>query len=197
MIKTILLILSYLLGSVSFGTVISNSMKMKNPRNAGSKNIGASNMIRVNGLRAGALTLLADGLKGAIPVLLTKHYYGSRIAMGFGIAAVVGHIFPIWTKFKGGKGVATGIFVITIINYKIGILSGLLWILVFFLSGYASLSSLTAIYSATIAIIMFDNQKVVLWHIILATLIFYKHAQNIQKLIKQTEHRFQPTNLTF
>lgn len=189
MTKIILYILSYLLGSIPSGIVISKTLKQIDPRTKGSKNIGATNMARINGLRAGIYTFLLDGLKGIFPVLIAKHYIGIKTAMACAIMSVLGHVFPIWLNFRGGKGVATAIFVILFINYKIAFLIITIWSLTFTLSGYSSLASLVSIFAAIIASMLFVNYTFLML-LVIGIIIGYKHIDNIKNLIYNKERRF-------
>jgi len=137
-------LISYLFGSILFGVIVSKFLKIGNLREEGSGNIGATNIARVSGnKKIGILVAILDGLKGAVPVILARHLgFDQQVAI-VGTAAVLGHIFPIWHKFKGGKGVATFLGMNLAINYTIGIKLILIWIITFAISKISSCASLT------------------------------------------------------
>ena len=178
-------IISYLFGSIPFGFILTKTIVKKDIREIGSGNIGATNALRTGNKFVGYLTLLMDMLKAIIPIMYLKYNYPELIFIS-SLCVFLGHLFPIWLKFKGGKGVATYLGIIISINFYLGIVFGVVWILVFLLSRYSSLSSIMS--TATIPIYLFIiNEKNVFFYIIMFILIFYTHRQNIKRLINKEE----------
>lgn len=193
MVNNILfLIISYLFASIPFGLLIGKVFFKKDIRLEGSKNIGATNVWRLCSKFAGILTFLLDGLKGAIPVLLSKFFLLNPL-MPFCIAliCILGHIYPIYLKFKGGRGVATTILILLAINLHLGIFAILIWILSLLLFGYSSLSSiLMSLFIVPFAFGMEGFLNILPWFCILfSSLIIFKHIENISRLIKKEEKR--------
>ena len=149
----ILLILAYFVGSIPFGMIITKASGKGDIRHKGSGNIGATNAVRVGGMKIGAVVLILDILKGIVAVVLARTYASADIVATLSAGlAVTGHIFPIWLKFKGGKGVATTFAVLTTLYYPVGLLSVLMWLAIFFYTRISSLSArLTMISMPTIA----------------------------------------------
>jgi glycerol-3-phosphate acyltransferase PlsY len=182
---------TYFFSSIPFGLVIGKIFYNKDIRLEGSKNIGATNVLRLCGKTAGFFTFLLDGLKGAIPVILAKHFLGGQIFYLVGLVAILGHIFPIYLKFKGGKGVATTLLVLFAIDVKFGGLALLIWVLSFVLFGFSSLSSilmsvLLVLFSASYSLNTGDYY-LLLFNIIFTLLILFKHKENIKRLITKQE----------
>tara|TARA_B100000579_G_scaffold430629_1_gene444372 strand:- start:803 stop:1378 length:576 start_codon:yes stop_codon:yes gene_type:complete len=182
---TLTAVISYLFGSIPFGFILTKTIVKKDIREIGSGNIGATNALRTGNKFVGYLTLLMDMLKAIIPIMYLKYNYPELIFIS-SLCVFLGHLFPIWLKFKGGKGVATYLGIIISINFYLGIVFGVVWILVFLLSRYSSLSSIMS--TATIPIYLFIiNEKNVFFYIIMFILIFYTHRQNIKRLINKEE----------
>ena len=182
---------SYLLGSVPTGIVISRLMGKGDPRKSGSGNIGATNVGRTSGRLAGALTLLGDVLKGGVPVLLSLLYYPESLFVSLvGLAAFLGHLFPVYLGFKGGKGVATGLGVMVVICPLATLLSAVVFVVTAALKRYVSLASMLA--AAMLPVFMsFDTKgrNYVGMGVVVAVLIIYKHKDNIKRLVAGTENR--------
>ena len=180
----LIIFFSYLCGSIPFGLVISYIFKKDDPRSIGSKNIGATNVLRTSGLMLGLLTLILDVLKGFIAIkitlMLNSHVVG--LSMTF---VIVGHIFPIWLKFKGGKGVATFIGVLLAYNFQLFLLFTLTWLLCAFIFKYSSLSAIIALITNLLSTIAFDLNYI--YFIIVSFLILIKHFSNIQRLLTGNE----------
>ncbi len=180
----LVILFSYLCGSVPFGLVISYIFKKDDPRSIGSKNIGATNVLRTSGLMLGLLTLMLDVLKGFIAIkitlMLNSHVVG--LSMTF---VIVGHIFPVWLKFKGGKGVATFIGVLLAYNFQLFLLFTLTWLLCAFIFKYSSLSAIIALITNLLSTIAFDLNYI--YFIIVSFLILIKHFSNIQRLLTGNE----------
>ena len=184
----IIIILSYLIGSIPFGFLLTKIFLKKDIREIGSGNIGATNVLRTGNKLIGYGTLILDIFKAVIPVLIIKYQYPEFLFLS-SLSIFLGHVFPIWLKFKGGKGVATYLGVLFCINYILGFVFIISWFLIFLISKYSSLSSLIA--SLTIPIYHFfiiDNENYYFF-IILFILIFYTHRKNIKRLINNTESK--------
>ena len=183
--ETFLILLAcYLIGSIPFGLVLSKILNKSDPRLVGSKNIGATNIVRTSGWKLGLLTLIFDVLKGFIPVVVFKNYL---IDQSFAILFIfLGHLFPIWIKFKGGKGIAVIIGCLFGYKFFYGLIFSLIWLFTALVSKYSSLSALVASFSILI-IIYADNDSFFLILFIIVTMIFLKHVPNIKRLFKGNE----------
>lgn len=198
MIMIVLIILTaYLLGSLSFAVILSRLAGMPDPRSYGSGNPGATNVLRSGKKTVAALTLLGDGLKGALAVWLTQALAGPlNLAPGIaalaGLAAFIGHLWPIFFRFQGGKGVATALGLILALNPVLGLITLLIWLVVFMISRISSLSALTAAIGAPIAAYaLAANSTEIGALIVLAGLILWRHKANIGRLIKGEEGNFR------
>lgn len=192
------LIVAYLIGSLSFAVIVSKWYNLDDPRTYGSNNAGATNVMRSGNKKAAVLTLLGDALKGLVVVIIAKiifHNEGdaSTIAGLAGILVVTGHIFPIFFKFKGGKGVATAIGVFLGFSFWLFLLLVLTWLLVYKLSKISSLSAIIAtVLSPLYAYFLLGNNAYFGATIIIAFFVLYKHKSNLLRLIKKEE---KPINL--
>jgi len=193
-------LLAYLLGSLSFAVIVSKGMGLKDPRSYGSKNPGATNVLRSGSKAAAITTLLLDGLKGWLPVVLVK-WFGSDYGMGdgtvaaVGLAAFLGHLYPVFFQFKGGKGVATAAGVLLGVSWLLGLATLLTWVIVAFFSRYSSLASLASAVFAPLYYLLGDREA---WYVdkailvvmfAISALLIYRHRENISKLIKGTESK--------
>ena len=193
-------VLAYLLGSLSFAVIVSRAMGLKDPRSYGSKNPGATNVLRSGGKQAAVATLLLDGLKGWLPVVLVK-WFGRDFGLEDGtvalvaLAAFLGHLYPVFFKFKGGKGVATAAGVLLGINWVLGLATLATWLIVAFFSRYSSLASLAAAVFAPMFYLLGDraawyvDKSIVMVLIAISALLVYRHRENINKLLKGTESK--------
>jgi len=181
------IIFSYLLGSIPFGLILTKLFLKKDIRKIGSGNIGATNVLRSGNKLIGYLTLLFDILKAIIPVVYIKLNYPDLIYIS-SLSVFLGHVFPIWLKFKGGKGVATYVGILFSINLIFGFIFCISWLLVFLLSKYSSLSSLVASLSVPL-FLFFTNGEQIIFFIILFVLIFYTHRENIKRLKNKEESK--------
>ena len=186
-LETILILLScYLCGSIPFGLLLSKLLSKSDPRLVGSKNIGATNIVRTSGWKLGLLTLIFDVLKGFIPVVFLKNYL---IDQSFVILFIfLGHLFPIWIKFKGGKGIAVIIGCLLGYKFVYGLIFSLVWLVTAVLSKYSSLSALVASLSILV-IIYLQNDNIFLIALLMVMMIFLKHISNIRRLLKGNELR--------
>ena len=183
----IAIIFSYLLGSIPFGLILTKLFLKKDIRKIGSGNIGATNVLRSGNKLIAYLTLFFDILKAVIPVVYIKLNYPDLIYIS-SLSVFLGHVFPIWLKFKGGKGVATYVGILFSINLIFGFIFCISWLLVFILSKYSSLSSLVASLSVPL-FLFFTNGEQIIFFIILFVLIFYTHRENIKRLKNKEESK--------
>lgn len=191
-LTVILVTLSYLIGSIPFGLLIAKFSGKGDVRKQGSGNIGATNVLRVAGKPMAILTLFFDALKGVIPVLIAEHFSYEEIVLYCGVAAVLGHIFPIWLKFKGGKGVATTIAVWLSIHPPIGFIACIAWMITFYKTRYSSLSSIFACLTATLyAVSVVQTESLVNLTILLSIIVIFRHYTNIHNLVKGKENKFK------
>ena len=181
-------IISYLMGSIPFGFILTKIFLKKDIRGIGSGNIGATNALRTGNKLIGYSTLLLDVIKAILPVLYVKINHPELIYIA-SLCAFLGHVFPIWLKFKGGKGVATYVGILFTINIFLGFIFCVSWLLVFLISKYSSLSSL--IGSLTIPVYIFFNDQMsnALFFGIMFVLIFYTHRENIKRLKNKEESK--------
>jgi acyl phosphate:glycerol-3-phosphate acyltransferase len=180
---------SYLLGSLPFGLVLTRMAGLGDVRQIGSGNIGATNVLRTGHKGLAAATLLLDGGKGAAAVLIAK-LWGPDMALVAAFGAVVGHLFPVWLGFRGGKGVATTLGVLLALSLPLGIASCLLWLIVAGLFRYSSLAALVAVAAAPVVswFLLADLQMVQLTGA-LALLVWLRHHENIRRLLTGQEPR--------
>jgi len=193
----LVMVLAYLIGSISFGIITSKLYGLADPRTVGSGNIGATNVARSGKKSAAILTLLGDVLKGFLPVWLMVNYFylaGAWPITGVGLAVFLGHLYPIYYGFKGGKGVATALGVMLGISWLLGAGVLVVWGLVFAVSRISSLSALAAAVAASvISLFLFkDATEPFRWLVlVMALFLFWRHRTNIQKLLNGTEAGFK------
>jgi glycerol-3-phosphate acyltransferase PlsY len=191
---------AYLMGSLSFAVIVSSVMGLNDPRTYGSKNPGATNVLRSGSKAAAVVTLLLDAVKGWVPVVLVKWYgkpYGledGTLAL-VGLAAFLGHLYPVFFRFVGGKGVATALGVLVGLSGWLGLAVMATWLLVAFFSRYSSLASLLAAICAPVYYLLGDgtawymDARVLVSVVVMSALLIYRHAENISRLVKGTESR--------
>ena len=184
----IIIIVCYLLGSIPFGFLLTKIFLKKDIRNIGSGNIGATNALRTGNKLIGYSTLVLDILKAIIPLIFIKIYYIDFIYVA-SLCIFLGHVFPVWLKFKGVKGVATYIGILCCINFYLGVNFGIVWLITFFLFKYSSLSSLIGSLSVPIVNFFIFNDEIIFFFIIMFVLIFYTHRENIKRLLNRTESK--------
>jgi len=177
---------SYLMGSIPFGFILTKLFLKQDIRNIGSGNIGATNALRTGNKFLGYSTLILDIAKAIIPVLYVKNNYPDLIYLA-SLSAFLGHVFPIWLKFKGGKGVATYLGILFSINFIYGFIFVSNWLIIFFLSKYSSLSSLIASFSIPVYLYISGNTNGLSFFLIMFVLIFYTHRENVKRLKNQEE----------
>ncbi|MEP2532089.1 glycerol-3-phosphate 1-O-acyltransferase PlsY [Shimia sp.] len=177
----------YLLGSVPFGMIISSAMGLGNLRNIGSGNIGATNVLRTGSKGAAAATLLLDGGKGAVAVLLARAVAGDGAAQLAGLMAFLGHCYPVWLGFKGGKGVATFLGIMLALAWPVGLACCLTWLATAFTSRISSLSALVAAAASTFWMVVLGHSYGFLLGVLLTLIVFWRHRENIRRLRAGTE----------
>ena len=178
---------SYLLGSIPFGFILTKIFLKKDIRDIGSGNIGATNALRTGNKLLGYATLILDITKAILPVLYVKFNYPDYIFIA-ALSTFLGHVFPIWLKFKGGKGVATYVGILFSINLIFGLVFIVSWVVTFLISKYSSLSSLMASLIVPIYLVIFDSYNSIFF-IIMFVLIFYTHRENVKRLKNKKENK--------
>tara|TARA_B100001741_G_scaffold202851_1_gene167457 strand:- start:1392 stop:1970 length:579 start_codon:yes stop_codon:yes gene_type:complete len=184
----IIVLISYLMGSIPFGFLLTKIFLKKDIRKIGSGNIGATNALRTGNKILGYSTLSLDILKAIFPILLIKFYFPEYIYVS-SLSVFLGHLFPIWLKFKGGKGVATYVGILFCLNFMIGIIFTLTWFLIYLIFKFSSLSSLIASLIIPIYQFFYMGDENYYFYIIMFILIFFTHRENIKRLINKTESK--------
>lgn len=182
-------VVGYLLGSIPFGMILSKLMNLGDLRSIGSGNIGATNVLRTGNKKAAFATLILDGGKGAVAVLLARELAGDSAAQVAAFASFLGHCFPIYIGFKGGKGVATFIGIALAIAWPVGLLVCLTWLVVAVVTRYSSLSALAAATLAPFFAYFLGFGQLVLLFILLALVIYVRHKTNIERLLSGQESK--------
>ena len=187
-----LILFAYFLGSIPTGVVLTKAFSKVDIRTQGSKNIGATNVYRTAGKKLGVLALLGDILKGVIPVVLARGTLESHFWIGaVALVAFLGHLYPIFLKFKGGKGVATGLGIFLALSPLPTGLAAIVFVLVVFKWRYISLGSLTAAAAFVVFLTLLDPHKIYIpFAFIVAALIFYRHRENLERLMAGRENKF-------
>ena len=183
------LALGYLLGSIPFGLVLTRMAGFGDIRAIGSGNIGATNVLRTGNRKLAAATLLLDGLKGTVAVLLAGWWLGPTAALAAGLGAFLGHVFPVWLGFKGGKGFATYLGVLAGLYWPAALLSAAIWLGVAVALRFSSLAALTASLATPIALFFFGQPAMAALFAALTVLLWIRHEQNIRRLFAGTETR--------
>jgi len=186
----------YFFGSIPFAYILPKIFGLGDIRNIGSGNVGATNVLRAGNKLLAIIVLAFDIIKGFVPLFVLKNYYHNELSeiiiLFIGSAAILGHIFPIWLKFKGGKGVATYIGFLFAINYIFGIIFIITWLLIAFLKKYSSLASITSLVLLPLFVMLFSYEKHVIYLLILINLIIIsKHYSNIYRLINKSETKIK------
>ena len=192
-----LIIIFYLIGSLPFALILTKLSGFGDIRNIGSGNVGATNVLRTGNKYLAFIVLSLDIIKGFVPLIILQFYFEDLSMLNkiiLGHFAIIGHIFPIWLKFKGGKGVATYIGFLFSINPYIGLSFLILWLVVALSTKYSSLGSLTAILIAPIYFIFINfNLYIGIFFIYLSLIIYLKHSENIKRLLNKTESKIKLT----
>ena len=184
----IIILLSYLMGSIPFGFILTKIFLKKDIREIGSGNIGATNALRTGNKAIGYSTLVLDILKAVTPIIYVKIFYYDFLYIA-SLCAFLGHVFPIWLKFKGGKGVATYLGILFAINFYFGIIFVIAWFVTFFISKFSSLSSLVGAASIPIYLLILTQIDQVIFFTIMFILIFFTHRENIKRLKNKEESK--------
>ncbi len=180
-------VLGYLNGSIPFGLLFTRAAGLGDVRSIGSGNIGATNVLRTGNKKVAALTLLFDALKGFVPVIIAQHWLGPTPAVVAGLAAIAGHLFPVWLGFKGGKGVATNIGVLFALYWPLGLAFLAVWLGLAFLIRISSLSALVAAAASPLWAWLLGRADLVVPVALVAAVIFLTHRANIARLMAGTE----------
>ena len=180
--------ISYLMGSIPFGLILTKIFLKKDIREVGSGNIGATNVLRTGSKTIGYLTLILDVIKAVIPVLYIKFKFPELIYIS-SLSVFIGHVLPVWLKFNGGKGVATYVGILFSINYILGIVFAFSWLIIFFISKYSSLGSILSSLTIPIFIFFNSNYENEYFFIIIFVLILYTHRENVKRLINKEESK--------
>ena len=184
----IALVGGYLIGSVPFGLLLTKAAGLGDIRQVGSGNIGATNVLRTGRKGLAAATLILDGLKGAVAVLLARQFLGDQDVV-VGTAAVLGHLFPIWLGFRGGKGVATGLGVLLAAAWPVGLACCAVWLVAAKILKMSSAAALTAFAAAPLFALLLSSADHALMALLIAVLVFWRHEANIRRLLAGTEPR--------
>jgi acyl phosphate:glycerol-3-phosphate acyltransferase len=182
-------VLAYLLGSIPFGVVITRVLGLGDLRAIGSGNIGATNVLRTGNKAAAAATLILDAGKGAAAVLIARALVGETAAMVAGFAAILGHCFPVWLGFRGGKGVATFLGLTVALAWPAGLAACATWLATAFAFRYSSLAALVAAATIPVWLAVFGRSDAVWFGVALAVLVFVRHHANIRRLLAGTESK--------
>ena len=183
------LVLGYLLGSIPFGVVLTRLAGLGDIRAIGSGNIGATNVLRTGNKPLAAATLLGDGLKGTAAVLVAGAVFGPVPALVAGLGAFLGHLFPVWLGFKGGKGVATYLGVLAGLAWPVAIVFALVWLGIAAISRVSSLAALTASLVTPFVLLVTDHRAMALLFALMTIVLWVRHAENIRRLTAGTESR--------
>ena len=187
---TLVFLFSYISGSIPFGLILSKLFLDKDIRKIGSKNIGATNVLRAGNKYIAVLTLLLDIFKGVVPIVITNYYFPNLIYLS-GLMAFLGHIFPVWLKFKGGKGIATYLGIILALSLKLGLFFCVSWILIAFITKYSSLSSILSTLIIFLISFLENNFDLNSFLFITFVITLYTHRQNIVRLKNKNEDKIK------
>lgn len=175
-------LLGYLIGSIAFGMVLARVMNLGDLRSIGSGNIGATNVLRTGNKKAAALTLILDGAKGAVAVLLARYFAGEDAAQIAALAAMIGHCYPVWLGFRGGKGVATFLGVLLALAWPVGLACCAAWLIAVFASRISSMGALASAATSTVFLVFLGYGSALILGIVLTLLIFWRHRENIRRI---------------
>ena len=187
---TLVFLFSYISGSIPFGLILSKLFLDKDIRKIGSKNIGATNVLRAGNKYIAVLTLLLDIFKGVVPIVITNYYFPNLIYLS-GLMAFLGHIFPVWLKFKGGKGIATYLGIIFALSLKLGLFFCVSWILIAFITKYSSLSAIVSTLIIFLISFLENNFELNSFLFITFVITLYTHRQNIVRLKNKNEDKIK------
>lgn len=193
---------AYIMGSIPFGLILTRLFGGGDIRDIGSGNIGATNVLRTGKRSIAALTLILDVGKGAVAVLLAKHFADGNVAALAGLIAIIGHCFPVWIGFKGGKGVATYLAVMSALDIRLGLIFAVLWLGTAFFTRYSSLAALVATMGGTIGAFILDSNSmdnadlIPVFMIVMTGLIWTRHHANIGRLLSGQETKIGQNSKT-
>ena len=179
--------IGYLLGSIPFGIVVARMMNLGNLRDIGSGNIGATNVLRTGNKKAAALTLIFDAAKGAVALLLARNFAGEDAAQLAAVMAMLGHCFPIWLKFKGGKGVATFLGIMLAYSFPVGAACCVAWLIGAFGWRISSMGALVSASASTFLLVLMGGGSALFMGIFLTLMVFFRHRDNITRIRLGTE----------
>jgi glycerol-3-phosphate acyltransferase PlsY len=192
--RFVFLVFAYLCGSIPFGLLIGRYFGRVDIRKHGSGNIGATNVARIMGKKWAFLTFILDGLKGFLPVILAKaifgRFEGESVVVLSAVMAVLGHIFPVWLKLKGGKGVSTTIFVLFAVDWRLALFLCLMWGNTFLITRISALSALVAIMATTLLSLLFLSFEITAMCLFLCFIIVIRHIDNIKRILNKNELGF-------
>ena len=183
------LLLGYLCGSIPFGLILTRMAGLGDVRQIGSGNIGATNVLRTGNKKLAAATLLADALKGTVAVVAARQVLGMEAALIAGLGAFLGHLYPVWLKFKGGKGIATYLGVLLGLAPVIVLVFAAVWLSMAKLFRYSSLAALTAAVVVPVALYLYGRPEVASLFVVMSLITILKHHENIRRLLSGTESR--------
>lgn len=186
-------LIGYLLGSIPFGLLLTRAMGLGNLRDIGSGNIGATNVLRTGSKKAAALTLVLDGAKGAVAVLLARAMAGEDAAQLAGLMAMLGHCYPVWLRFNGGKGVATFLGIVLALAWPVGIGCCIAWLIGALTSRISSMGALAAASASTFLMVILGAANALVLGVLLTLLIFWRHRANIKRIRAGTEPKIGKT----
>jgi glycerol-3-phosphate acyltransferase PlsY len=183
------LVIGYLLGSIPFGLILTRMAGLGDVRNIGSGNIGATNVLRTGNKKLAAATLLLDAFKGTAAVLIAYKLFGDEAGILAGFAAFIGHIFPVWIGFRGGKGVATYIGILLGLMWQMAAVFVVIWLALAFITRYSSLSALVATLVIPVALWLLGAEKIAAAMAVMTVISWWKHKTNIARLMAGTESK--------
>jgi len=192
MVANLLLVIgAYLLGSISSAIIVCRLMGLPDPRTQGSSNPGATNVLRIGGKKAGAITLLGDGLKGVLPMLVGQLLdAGPAVLAATGLAVFLGHLYPVFFGFRGGKGVATALGVQFGLYWPIGLTVAVIWLVVARLLKISSISALVCMVLAPVVVWIFRPEPILIWmQVLISLILFWRHRSNIRNLMSGAESK--------
>jgi len=187
---TIVIIYSYVLGSIPFGLLITKFFLKEDIRNVGSGNIGATNVLRTGKKILAASTLFFDILKGFVSVYLTSKYFSELVYLS-GLICFLGHVFPVWLKFKGGKGIATYLGIILALSFKLALVFGISWLVILYATKYSSLSSIIGALNVFLFAFLSTSISLDFFYFTFLMIIIFTHRENIMRLKNKTEDRIK------
>ncbi len=183
------LVIGYLSGSVPYGLILTQMAGLGDVRQIGSGNIGATNVLRTGNKGLAALTLLLDALKGTVPVAFAQYFLGQDAAILAGLGAFLGHLYPVWLRFRGGKGIATFAGISLGFSWHVLVPFAVVWIAMAAVFRYSSLAALTASVATTVALFHVGETTLGFLYVALTALVFWKHRQNISRLLSGSESK--------